>query len=119
MDCNFCNTNFSIANNLIDHMKREHSVKERATPIKCFVNHKNKKCERAYQTFSGLRLHIKKCLQYKQSDQVTCFKCYFRLIIYVATNVFQPVENSLRKMEDLVSNLDINKVKFQLLFNFN
>lgn len=51
---------FEISNEAIDHLKKVHGLKEtKEAKIQCIVN--GAKCEKKFQTFSGLRKHIIKC----------------------------------------------------------
>lgn len=65
--CTFCQTIFDNLNEVIKHLKNIHKVKEKKNRIKCCVNRKS--CPYYYFTFSGLRNHVKECIQNRCYDE--------------------------------------------------
>ena len=61
--CYFCHQLFDDVNKIIRHLKYTHNIKDKCDQIKCVVNFKSTSgCRKHFQTFSGLRNHLKKCL---------------------------------------------------------
>lgn len=56
INCYICNSPVDSINSGIKHLKDYHKIRENVHEIECF-----KKCEKKFQTFSGLRCHMKKC----------------------------------------------------------
>lgn len=61
--CNFCGDFASCATDIISHLRISHKIVENTDRICCVVNNS---CTKSYLTFSGLRTHMKKCVQNKQ-----------------------------------------------------
>lgn len=54
--CFVCNENFELQNDAIQHLKIEHSIQDRSTPIECIVA----VCTLKYLSFKALKLHLNK-----------------------------------------------------------
>lgn len=57
--CYLCFSEFNEQSSALDHLKKLHGVKEKHQPIKCIT--KNTKCTKTFQTWSGLKNHLKVC----------------------------------------------------------
>lgn len=67
--CYICSDLFKSSNVVIDHLRNIHSIKEnRNSNIQCIVNKPNK-CDKTFETFSGLRRHITKCENDKPAEK--------------------------------------------------
>lgn len=63
--CFVCSDLFKSINEIIDHLRKTHSINEStASKIPCLVK-KTDKCDKKFQTFSGLRKHTIKCIDKK------------------------------------------------------
>lgn len=59
--CFLCNLTYTEVNVAIKHLRKDHLVKEKVDEIKCLV-FKKQRCGKSFQTFSGLRKHLKTCV---------------------------------------------------------
>lgn len=59
--CRFCLSIFDDLNEIVQHLKSSHGVKDNKSKIHCCVNRTS--CLSYFFTFSGLRKHVKKCIQ--------------------------------------------------------
>lgn len=68
--CYICSDSFKSSNEAIDHLKKNHGIKENINlNILCIVN-KPVHCGKSFKTFSGLRRHIPKCEEFKSMKNV-------------------------------------------------
>lgn len=58
-ECFVCFKRFTDENFTINHLQKQHKIKEHSIELKCLVNFEF--CGKTYLTFSGLRKHLKKC----------------------------------------------------------
>lgn len=69
---------FSDLTEAIKHVKL-HSIENNTTKISCLVPN----CNRTYQTFDSLRVHVKKCIVQnkikKRTEEVTLIKIYYEI----------------------------------------
>lgn len=64
--CFICAAFFKSVNEIIEHLRQIHSISEsKVTKIPCPVS-KSNKCNKQFQTFSGLRKHTIKCVEEKK-----------------------------------------------------
>lgn len=56
--CYSCPSEFNDQNSALDHLKTVHRVREKVDRIQCVVN---LKCSKTFQTWSGLKKHMKTC----------------------------------------------------------
>lgn len=62
--CNFCSFLSDQINDMFSHLRKDHRIVENSERIKCFINYQKQNCcQKSYLTFSGLRTHIKSCLE--------------------------------------------------------
>lgn len=57
--CKFCSEFFSSDKNIIAHLRKTHKIIDNTDRIPCVVNNS---CKKSYLTFSGLRTHMKTCI---------------------------------------------------------
>lgn len=68
--CYICGSSeFKNANEIIKHLRKFHSIKENKHSIHCLVN--NPECEKQFQTFNGMRKHMKTCLLKSKTENLT------------------------------------------------
>lgn len=65
--CFLCFSEFSDSKIATGHLQKEHCVKEKVNKIKCIV--KNGACNKTFQTWSGLKKHIKTCVEIAGSEE--------------------------------------------------
>lgn len=59
-ECKLCKNNYFPTNqNVVDHLKKVHKLREKKDQIECTV--KNSKCGKFFQTFQGLSRHVFQC----------------------------------------------------------
>lgn len=62
-----CKTYFDNVQNCFAHFKNVHFLRDNAQNIQCIVNStEGEVCDKSYNTFGGLRNHVKKCLEKKK-----------------------------------------------------
>lgn len=73
-ECFVCGEKFADENITINHLQKQHGIKDHSTELKCLVNYEF--CGKTYLTYSGLRKHLKKCSkkQYHDHDNVHFFE---------------------------------------------
>lgn len=63
-ECYLCDNKYFNDNNLVvEHLKKEHKIKEKVHQLKCTV--KNSRCGKNFLTFYGLNRHVRTCLNDK------------------------------------------------------
>lgn len=60
LKCFLCISEFNEVKKIIDHLKKEHGIKEKVHILKCIVG--NAACSKTFQTWSGLKKHIQTCI---------------------------------------------------------
>lgn len=68
-ECEFCSNYFENNEQIVEHLKKIHKVKEKTNQIKCTV--KNSKCGKYFQTFFGLARHVPECLNQTQNGNIS------------------------------------------------
>lgn len=72
--CYLCRALFDETKLILTHLRKEHKIVENSDQIKCLVNFGNSNhCKRTYHTFSGLKTHMKTCLENRKPDEVNRF----------------------------------------------
>lgn len=56
--CYLCFVHFDDSKLACDHLRKEHKIKEKVNSLRCIVD---PNCPKTFQTFNGLKKHIKKC----------------------------------------------------------
>lgn len=59
--CYLCFSEFHEESSTLKHLRKSHEVKEKHGAIKCIT--KNAKCAKTFQTWSGLKNHLKTCVK--------------------------------------------------------
>lgn len=59
--CYECGKKFNETKSVVDHLKKDHKIKEKVMQIKCINNFDTHVCSRTFLTFEGLRKHLNKC----------------------------------------------------------
>lgn len=64
--CQVCYAKFITMKGCFDHLKFGHMFRDNAQTMQCVVNHhRDSHCNKSYNTFDGLRKHVKICLANK------------------------------------------------------
>lgn len=66
LKCFLCFSEFSEVQKTIEHLKKDHGVKEKVHILKCIVS--NAACSKSFQTWSGLKKHIQTCIYKRGID---------------------------------------------------
>lgn len=64
--CYICQNEFNDLGKAISHLKKNHSVTDNTSKIKCLVKHND--CGRQYNSFKAVRAHAVLCVKSKQSS---------------------------------------------------
>lgn len=59
--CFVCEEKFSVIKETIQHLKKNHSIKENEEPILCISNQVD--CKKYFYSFGGLQNHLKNCVK--------------------------------------------------------
>lgn len=59
--CFVCNEIFSSQRVIFQHLKKIHLIQDHTRDLECIVKLDSAKCLAKFETYSGLRKHIKKC----------------------------------------------------------
>lgn len=64
--CKHCDNEFNEWHKILLHLKKTHGIKQNNERIHCVVNFQETNvCDKSYLTFDALRIHVKKCLKFK------------------------------------------------------
>lgn len=58
--CFICNDIFSSQRIIFQHLKKFHLIQDHTQDLECIIKFDNSKCRAKFETYSGLRKHIKK-----------------------------------------------------------
>lgn len=62
--CFLCKIEFENIKLCFAHLKQAHFIVDNSQSIECIVNHPEEfKCNKSYNTYNGLRSHVKICVQ--------------------------------------------------------
>lgn len=88
--CRFCPTIFDGLNEIIKHLKNAHDVKEKKGKIHCCVNRTS--CPSYFFSFSGLKNHVKKCVETRYDDDESHLKIQNEINQFSPSNTDVPAE---------------------------
>lgn len=77
--CYICVERFNIINDAVNHLKKQHAIKEYKAQIQCLVLGSSGRCPNTYDTFSGLKRHLVICSTKHSRENVNYFIIHFKI----------------------------------------
>lgn len=78
--CFICEKEFENIDSVFKHLKNDEKLRNKETNLECVINFPSKgKCKKYYQTYDGLRKHLRTCIKTRKTvSSLFEFYSFFR-----------------------------------------